>query len=544
MDDYLRRVLKAKLPKPNPRIANGFAAEQLNHDTRAISMAEEYIDLVMRSTAHGFPESVKYNGYRRCTPAEEFRTMAAYPKGRRKTPTHELSPSDTYMVQYEFEFEGEKIHSHVLLPFVKHGGYIRLKGSKFYISPVLIDLSVSIKGRTVFIPLTGTRLNFERLLYTIVQDDIRIPVPIVHSKIYSIKAEKRKENGSGRILVDPKWTMVHYMLCMFGFYETFQRFLNIRPVVGEVEINPETYPKEEWCIFRSTGMKPSSYSLDGYISSDLRIAVKRSELNDTVLAFIGAVFYVVDHFPQRMCPEYIDSKRLWKTLMGYAIFVDAPTEAKLVEDIDRNLASLDTYIDEKTQKELLMDGLHVNDIYDLFYYVVENMEMLMRNTDQTSMYNKRLTLLRYLLFDIVSRISKIKFDLNAVKKQLTMKDVNRIFSTRLKPELIFNIRSGKDHGEVTTIDTPGDNILFKATTNLVMQNRTTTGNGRGSVQSDASNKLHASIAEVGSYLNQPKSAPFGRSRINLFVNLTPENLIERNPELEEVIDRTQKLIHP
>ena len=544
MDHYIQRIFEKILPKPNQRIVNGFAAEQLNHDTRAVSMAEEYIDLVMRSTARDFPESVKYIGFKRCTPAEEFKTMASRLKGRRKTPMHELSPSDTYMVRYEFEFEGESIHRYLLLPYVNHGGYIRLKGSKFYISPVLIDRSISIKGRTLFIPLTSARLNFERLLYSIIQDDVCVPIPIVHSKIYSISPEKRAENGGGKVAIDPKWTMVHYMLCMYGFYDTFQRFLNIRPIVGEGEINSETYPEKEWCIFRSTGMKPKSYKLSGYIASDLRIAIKRCDLNENVLAFIGTVFYVVDHFPQRMSPEYIDSKRLWKTLLGYSIFVDAPTEAKLVEDIDRNLASLDSYIDNKTQKDLAMDGLHVNDIYDLFFYVIENMEMLMRDTDQTSMYNKRIVLLRYVLYDIVSRISKTKFDLNAVKKQLTMKDVNRIFSARLKPELIFNIRSGKDHGEVTTIDTPGDNILFKATTNLVLQNRTTANKGRESVQADASNKLHASIAEIGSYLNQPKTTPFGRSRINLFANLDPDDLIKRNPELQEVIDRTQKLINP
>lgn len=53
--------------------------------------------------------------------------------------------------------------------------------------------------------------------------------------------------------------------------------------------------------------------------------------------------------------------------------------------------------------------------------------------------------------------------------------------------------------------------------------------------------LSASIAEVGN-VTSTAGDKTGRSRLNMFVNTTDDGYIRRNPDLVEIIDRTQAQI--
>lgn len=161
------------------------------------------------------------------------------------------------------------------------------------------------------------------------------------------------------------------------------------------------------------------------------------------------------------------------------------------------------------------------------------------------MYNKRLLVLRYMLFDLTDGIFNTMFDVNKLARNsavLKEKEVKRIFRRRLKPRLVTFIN--RKHAEVSSISSSSDNLATKITSNVVMQSNmagTTTSKAKGAVFDD-SKAIDASIAEVGSYNNLPKSDITGRGRINMFVRIRHDNSIERNPYLKDMLDNVQRLI--
>ena len=96
----------------------------------------------------------------------------------------------------------------------------------------------------------------------------------------------------------------------------------------------------------------------------------------------------------------------------------------------------------------------------------------------------------------------------------------------------------KNHGEVSTVSSPGDNKAFKITSLLRPQSESSKlGNkkDRGAMD-DPTKRLHISVAEVGGYSNLPKSAPDGRSRVNPCVQMDSKGVVLRDPELAEILD--------
>ena len=109
MDTDLFEYIQKQLPKHNHDITRGLACQQLEH-------VEQYIENIIRCAEVGFPPSLRYVGCHRVTPLEEFNIVTA----KRSTKLmYEFSHSDIYLMQYNFEFDGQPMRPRYLfLPFV------------------------------------------------------------------------------------------------------------------------------------------------------------------------------------------------------------------------------------------------------------------------------------------------------------------------------------------------------------------------------------------------------------------------------------------
>lgn len=533
MDKNLFGHIHEQMPKFNPVVNDGLAVEHMKWVVR-------YIDRIWQCAAPGFPEGLVYKGCVPCTPQEEY---AMAPVKRKNKRVFEMARSDVYMVKYLFSFKGVDLPARYLyLPFVRDGGIITLVGSTFAVSPVLADKAISVGVDNIFIPLNRDRLTFRRMVHHFIADGERSTAFVVYSNVYHAKASRRA-SAVNRIYTDMNATPVHYMFCKYGVTETFAKFANASVAVGTDDINEDAYPKSDWVICKSVGLKPRTMKTKYYNGSDVRIAINREAYNKTTESMIAAFFYLVDHFPHRIKPEFVDNLDLWRVLLGrIAIALDV-SEGKLLNGIELHLDSLDNYIDGMAMEWLREDGVEVKDIYELFMYIVENMSEMLTNYGATvsSMYDKRLTVLRYALLDIIKAIFNFLFSMKSgTKKEITQKEVVSAMTRHLKPRLI--VRMNRNHGEVSSISSPGDNKIFKITSNVVLQSNASGGKNHGGSNIDASKYLHASIAEVGSFCNLPKSCPTGMSRINPNVRLLEDGTIERDPAKVALIDAVQASI--
>jgi hypothetical protein len=519
-------------PELNPDLANGLCVLHLKQ-------VEEYIDSVFESAAVGFPKGMTYNGCRRCTPLEEYREMT---RKKSNKCVFDVARSDVYLMEYKFSYKGEPLKSKYLsLPFVSMAGTIYLGGSRFVISPVLSDKVISIGNTGIFLRLLKAKLTVNRVAQHYSCNGLPESVQVVWSEIYN----KKPTPGAAKPTVKAQCTLAHYLFCKYGVTETFKKYANCDIVVGDLDITTENYPESEWVICQSKQMKPKGFvNKVFYVPSELKVAIRIEQYTPMVKNLIGGLFYCADLFPDRLKPnlEYLNSQRLWMILLGHLIWSGNVSESKLISDIEDHIASLDEYLDTGTAIKLIEIGYPCNDIYHLFATVIDKMnDWLLTSDDRVNtVYDKELSIIYYICKEITESINKLYFKLKAAqKKPLDVKKIENIMNLNLRTGAIFKIT--REHGEVTTTSTSGDNMALKITNLLVPQSgssRVKSKKDRVAI-SDPAKRLHASLAEVCAAWALPKSEPSGRSRLNLTVKISSTGLVLRNPKFVDLINSVQ-----
>lgn len=551
MDTRLFDRIYQEVPKINERLLNGLAVEHLkpervmDHIVKIISCAQEQ-----------YPEGLVLEDCVRCSPIEEYNVITrgrGSKRGSNKR-TFDLAKSDVYMVKFLFRYKGEPLYPQYLyLPAVRDGGLMYVSGKLWSISPVLADKLFSIDDASVFIPMPRGKVTFYQTPHSFVADGQRVSDKVVYSALHNSARRGKGATSTSIHLGRVHTTMMHYLLCKYGFDGTFKRYADTKVLVmHKSEATADKYPPEDWIVCTSSMIKPIGVRIRNYlpIASNIALVIPRVKFTPLVKSMVAGFYYVVDHFPDSMEVDYVTGANdtwQWKVLMGYVLWGDEPTKGKLVEDVEAHLKSLDGYVDFEVRRTMREQGLRCNDIYDLFVYIIENMgEMLMSNSNNvSSMYGKQLMILRYVLSDINNEMFQFLFKITSnSKKAVTKESIEGILSDYFKPKLIFRITSGKGHGEVSSVSCPGDNKFFKITSVLVQQSETAgKGKNRDTKPVDRSLYLDASQAEVGSYCVLPKSNPFGRNRINPFLQDDPNTGdIIRNPAFVEMLDDVNRRI--
>lgn len=548
MDKYLfgeGGLVDQNVPKLNPRIVKGLATEEMKH-------VEQYIDRVFRiATAELAPELV-YKRLVPCTPREEYHEIT---RRQNKRNTIEHARSDMYMVKIMMELNGEPLPPRCLsLPFVRPGGLITIRGSEFSISPVMADKAISVGHNYIFIPMGWDRLNFYRVPQYFYANESQEVIDVVWSKIHHYKLKARRTNS--KMDVRANTVLPHYLFAKYGLTRAFSEMVNAQVVVGSSqEITAEKYPPDDWVICRSTMFKPRSVKDKAYVGPDIRLAVPRDKWYHTVggqqvarqgiASLVAGFFYVADHFPDRVTADEVDEPRLWRILLGYMIFGPGHSEGKLAEDINVHMGSLDNYIETQTRKRLEDVGVYVEDIYQLFMHLIERFDhyITQSTANLSSSYGKRLTTLNYALSDVTWAIHRFMFAITSVRKRktLTKEEVDKALNKTLKTQTAY--RMNKQHGEVNPVSVPGDNLFFRITSHVVLQESSSGGRVKTrSSTDDPSKVLHVSVAEAGSYNTMGKAEPTGRAKLNPCTTLSADNEIEENPDLIDITRPTQAMI--
>lgn len=539
MDKVLLERVRAVTPSFNPSIANGLAVEHMmarSPETGTIS-AVAYIDRLISITQELFPEGLKYEGSQICTPIQQFEEITREYNSKRIA---NIAKHDTYMVKYQFSYKGEMLFPrYVLLPFVRDGGMVNLNGALYNISPVMADVGFSVLKGSIFIPFQRTRLTFNRIDHSFYVDGRREIVYVIWSQIHHEMSKLTKRDLNNRRQIES--CIAHYFFARFGLTETFRHWGGANVIVGwNDDLPAKDYPREDYVRFESVHLKGR------HPNGAMVLLIPRSEDSDFVRMLVGGFFYVMDTFPDRFRePEWVDNITHWQLLLGNVIFGDFQGAGTLQEDIEKHMGSIEVVLDEITRDDLRGRQIYVDTIWELFHVIMTRLacHFYQTSTDEASMYNKRLTIMRYVMEEFNSNISKFGYSFQSNRdKEWNAQNINDTLKNFFKLNSCVSSLTSS-HGEINTVSYPGDNKLFRITCMAIPQDKAkkSTGYSKGLID-DASRLLHASIAEVGQFNNQPKNNPDGRSRINPTVRTTVEGLIQRNPDVEELIESVQKAI--
>lgn len=550
MDEALRKHVRKVMPQFNQRIAEGFAVSQ-------IPMSEDYIDSIFESIKMSFPKGLEYKGYKRVTARDEFfeSTKPRTSRSLKKTSksTYDIARSNVRLYKYLFKFNGKELPPRYLyLPFVEDGGFITISGSRYCIAPVLADRVIQVLRKSLFVRMFKTRFNVYRKLQLIRIDNQERQVQIAWSKIYQKKEVTREDTA-----------LTHYLFCKYGVVESFQRFANCTPVVGDDRtITDDIYTPDIWHIITTarnadTG-PPAKRDKDKlwYKPTTLRIAIKRTEMNESAERLLGGFYYIADFLPEQLAtlPQYVGKpdglrheKTNWMTLLGNFITREERSYGRLLKEMEDHLRSLDDYLDPIVKAQLEGVGFHVNNVYEFFAMLSDRFTELLLSKSRTlsSMYDKEFNVLYYVLREIANDIVNLGFKMLKLCEipNLQYNTVDDVLKKSVRPSTILKLY--RNVGSVSAESYPGDNKAMKITTLLTPQqatNKKTNGARGGTQLDDPINRIHSSVAEVGGYGNLPKTQPSGHYRVNIFVHINSENVVERNPKLIPIIEKTQYLL--
>lgn len=543
MDKELLERIAAVSPKFNPSIADGLAVEHMMHvnPETGVNNTMAYIDRLFHINKDLFVEGLVYEGSSICSPIKHFEEITKEYNSKRIA---NIAKSDTYMVKYQFSFKGEPLFPrYILLPFVRDGGLITLNGATYNIAPVLTDVGYSVLQGSIFIPFRRTKLTFNRVDHHFFANGQLTRVYVIWSTIHNEMNKRTTSDYLNRKHIHS--CLAHYFFCKFGVTETFKQFANAEVQIGwRREFPEQAFPKKDYVLYESGVLRKK------HPTGALCLLVPKEHDSDFVRSLVGGFFYVVDTFPDRFrdledthISAWVDDTKHWQLLLGNLVYGDWEHAGKLAENIETHMESFDNSLDEITREDLRSRGVHVSNIWDLLHAILTKLShhFYTSSSDEASMYNKRLMVLRYVMEELNDAISKFAFTFQSRRDKVwTANDINECLKRSFKPNTCIK-KLTSEHGELDTVAYPGSNKALKLTSILVPQDRArrTLGYGKALI-SDASRLLHVSISEVGQYNNQPKNIPDGRGRVNLYVRTEVDGTVLRNPEREELTENTQK----
>lgn len=538
MDIELFKELQEDKPVFDQRILDGLAYSGLGDP-------KVEVDRLIGCAERSFPEGFVYLGSHICSPQEAYLVMASIK--RRGEMSVDMAPSDVVLCKYEFEFEGVRLKDrYFFLPFFRKGGFIKIAGKQFAISPVLADPGFSVGEDYVFIRMNRAPVNFKRMIYTVDIDGHKVSKYVVHSKLHHRAGNRDRKNGSDDIHVGRvNTTIPHYLFCKYGPEETFRKFGHAEVhITTDAELDANPMDPEQYTFIRSRKVAPATLKKSNNYSmrsSPVVLVFKKGEVNHLVQGLAAGFFYMVDHFPEVHERTELVDQFTWKLWLAYVLFGDQLGFGKLVENVDSHLTSLDDYVDVEVRQTLLNEeDLEFDDIYQLCAHIQEHMDEIIerKGTDIASMYGKRLMTSNYVLRDIFEQIFRCVFEITKNRKRkLGKEDYNKLLGKYFIPEKIHELRNTAKKAYVSSVSSPSDNMFFKVTSRLVMQAHTgTSGKSQNVNVHDPMSHLHASTAECGNYVVLPRNSPLARNTINPTARLDEKMTLLRKPHMRDVID--------
>lgn len=535
LNPLFSRMTRKYTPPMNKRVMEGLAVS-------AMEQIEAYLDAQIRSVCIGMPSCVRYVRLERCTSQEEYEEIT---KPRNNRRFFDLADSSIYLVKLYIEFTDSdgvihEIVRNLQLPFVVRGGILTIAGTKCHVTPVLSDKIFTPGNNSIFVRLMQDRNNVFRMYHTL----------LINGKgetRYVIWATLLRNSVTGGRALRAKTVITHYLLAKYGFKETFMRYAGVVPEYGD-HISEKSHPPEDWMVYESTGLMPSTYPGKVYQKSSIKLAIRRDQWSREVETLIYGFFYIVDHFPSRFKPleSYLEDKSLWIILIGLILIGSEYGENKLHLFISENLETIDPYLDPASQAKLRERGINLENYHDLLNYLQVNFDTMIREneTNGLSVYGKNLEVLYYILYETLYGFAMVKFKLNKAinRRPLTLKDVTENLRSYVRMGAVYDLSSGKIITEAVNY---GGDHLYPKLTAVVSEQENRSGAQKGGTEHIAPGPQHwldLSMVTTGSVLNIPKSNPTPMVRINPWITLDEEtNTILPNPKYEKLIEENKHL---
>jgi hypothetical protein len=375
-----------------------------------------------------------------------------------------------------------------------------------------------------------------------------VNIGVVYSFLYDATNRRNKMEDT----TPCRSTNIHYIIAKYGFDEFWKRYYGWVPEVisiKEMYEDKSNLDYDKYVYVISTRVKPKAIKEYEYTPTDIGFRIKKSKYSSDVLSTLTTILYIIDHFPQKITPEYIHGSYIWKLTLGYVNFSSIYKEQEIFEKTHEHFASLEDSVHELYKHKLEGIGYKCENIYDLLFYIKRDFAKWHTHGDSIRrMYGKELDVLDSTMSKLVASIFRASYDIKKKinsKKTLTKSEVQDLIRKSIGFGYVFRLFDNSRGNKSNAFDVSysGDNKFFKITSTVIPQEGKKGGHSGGSsTENDPNIKLHSSYAECGAYLAITKREPIGNGGINPAVKLDQYGTLLAREEFKEMLEEAQKMI--
>ena len=507
--------VKDELPKFNDKILVDFRKKEMN---TAISFILDRIH-----------EAIEYIGedivvsYEIVSPHERAKYEASH--NRLKNSVN-IKLSSIILVRFKFVIDQEtQIEKLMYVPYIHEDGSTIMNGTKMFFQLCLDEKIFSRINNGVTIKVIRSPISFWKnklRAVTSINTGNTYTDTIIEAKIHY------KESGQRSPL---KPTLVHYLLCKFGFEGVKERLGIDKDDCTFVQTVPDE--PDEFEYFKAQNVAVARSPIIMRVRSNIMV-------DQSFKRFVISTLHILNGFKKISYTDLVsESKIVFHILLGKLIFSRNISPTLAHSCMVEHIASLDTYLDSINKKVFHNEGIMVDDIYDVLYHIFYNIDKIILECPNNNFYNKKFSsLFSVLIATFVKSLNsgiylnersrrkkdKVKFinDMLVIYPRSITKDMYSCINTKMNPDQ-FN-----------------DNILLPLSSNAVKNLGMNKKNSSNAIRA-AVNKFHPSFVVVESPVRFSSSNPSINACINPYVEIDEDGGVVRNWVADEV-DKLQQYL--
>ena len=488
--------LNKKLPDFNDDLLIGY--KRRNIDRSKDFMSEVFIAAISYINNCKKDIHVEYVGYEVVSPVEQLR----YEFNQKIVKDQfDINADTVRLVEYKFNVhyytstgseQVEEQSTRLYLPYWPNTGIMVIGGVQYYLKHVLSDIIVRVNN-SVIVKVIRSPLQFWRTNEIIVD---------IHGQEYlvtmiTLQAHYRKGGDKNK----NKPPMLLYLLAEYGFDVTMQKM----DTYGRIEFINEPIEDGASIIFE---ILPNLYlRVDGDVMED----VQASRVVAPIVRLLRD--YAED---TAACLSEIKDVLLYRVILGKILYgrsVNAPLAQEHAISV---VLSLETYLDERAIAELDPTGKNrLKDVYDLFIYVANNIDMWLVNYSCNDLFEKRLEGINKILYFLVCNFFKQFYDRT---KNRNLQYTKISTALQIPFNLIHKIKSNDNEHLDLVKGSYNDNVLFTLLVDKLRQSKPSNGHksSNKNLITAPEHRFHPSFVAIESVLSIPKSNPGIAGDINPF----------------------------
>ena len=545
MDPKVLDLIDANMPKFNPVLTNGFAYMEFEDTVR-------YYDDILKMTLKSIENrGVVFRGVQRVLPDELFKVLSG-----KSNLSFEIHQESFFGVKLQFDWvdaDGKvkpfaPIYQFLLYTNQYNDTFIR--GTQYSIKTVLCDRGLSVtKEDQIFVKIVGYKfkVGVENFTFNRIATELKPyrPMPIsmnMPSNRFYSPGEAWKVNPN----TPPTPLLSWYIFANYGFDKAMKEYGECDYKIATLDyLLDKCGNSDEWVIFTLTGKtNPKTLEYSEY-SPDIAIAVRPhsklrcGELSSLASQYVAALLYAVDVAPTLINPGNIDDKSFWMYLIGRCSIKNKKGPETIMRFMREHFSTMNEYLVDESIRRFAKQRIEVNNMYELFNYIINNRADIVRTTDRASVLHKGLSALEFCMDSLITSANRFKHEIKN-STVLNYQRVNRTLTSRFH---LRGIENASKDANLTQESTPTDNPIVDYLLGIVSQSKVFKARsaGKGGEEfnpNDPANAIHASVAFGCSYQRVTDPEPAGRGYFNPCAYLTNDNHIAVKPELKELYEQT------